>query len=532
MPPKASAKSGAGPGEPKQPTAQEALLFYTVIKNMKGKPDIDWAGVAADSGFKNPETAKVRYGQVKRKLGLDSLTAANKGKSAIKDENAVGENGLPTTPSTARTKKTTTPGTGAGVKKTTGRVGSAAAKRGTTTGAGTSAAGGRNARKAKSEAIVKMEENSEAAKLSFDFEETDADADAEVAHGNHDDDDLLNAAAGTPTKLKPKAQKRLTTTGPSTAATDTTSAKNDNALEYADFPTVLPEAVLERRAILVRGDDGKWTDSPADVEAHKDWLSRLPASAQAHFYTQAHRAERRASSEEEGNLGDNGHSTTKPTDRGIGHGIGLGMGNAPGSTGFSLPNVYGTPGNPGSLAAATTNPVAGIDISFLDEPFNTPVGSSAAGIPLSGLHGMNTTTAVGATNDLGGGPTSYAPTQAGNNNTHFDMGVNSMSFFDMGLADRRPDLLDNLDDNANGAGSFDLHSNNSGSGNATGTSFSTTFGTGRHGNVRSPLMHPTFLDPFRAQHHRPGHDLGVSLGGDSYSYGHNQGAEDEDEFLI
>lgn len=59
MPPRASAKSGAGPGEPKQPTAQEALLFYTVIKNMKGKPDIDWAGVAADSGFKNPETAKV-----------------------------------------------------------------------------------------------------------------------------------------------------------------------------------------------------------------------------------------------------------------------------------------------------------------------------------------------------------------------------------------------------------------------------------------------------------------------------------------
>jgi hypothetical protein len=43
----------------KQPTAGEAFLFYTIIRNMKNKPDIDWAGVAVDNSFKNAETAKV-----------------------------------------------------------------------------------------------------------------------------------------------------------------------------------------------------------------------------------------------------------------------------------------------------------------------------------------------------------------------------------------------------------------------------------------------------------------------------------------
>lgn len=416
----------------------------------------------------------------------------------------MGENGLPTTPSTSRTKKTTTPGTGAGVKKTTGRVGSAAAKRGTTTDTGGATAGSRNARKAKSQAIVKMEENSEEAKMSFDFEETEGDDEAQAAHDDHDDHDLLNAAADTPTKSKPKAMERLTSAGPSTAAETTSAVRNDNGLEYADFPAVLPEAVLERRAILVRGDDGKWTDVLADIEVHKDWLSRLPAIAQSQFYAQAHRAERRAPGEEGDNEGDNGHGITKPADHG--------MGNAPGTTGFAPPNVYGNSGNTGTrdfgnignLAAATTNPVAGIDISFLDEPFNTPVGSSASGIPLSGLHGMNTTIAAGATN------------------THFDMGINAMSFFEMGLADRRPDILGNLDDTVN--------YNNSGNGHGTAAGFSTTFGTDQHRNMHSPAPHPSFLDQFRAQHHRHGHDLGVSLGGDGYGYGHDQ--EDEDEFLV
>lgn len=61
MPPKSAKKAASGDaGDRKQPTAQEAYLFYTIIKNMKGKPEVDWAAVAADAGFKNAETAKVR----------------------------------------------------------------------------------------------------------------------------------------------------------------------------------------------------------------------------------------------------------------------------------------------------------------------------------------------------------------------------------------------------------------------------------------------------------------------------------------
>lgn len=43
-----------------QPTPAEAYLFFTLIKNMRSKPDIDWDQVAIDNGFKNAETAKVR----------------------------------------------------------------------------------------------------------------------------------------------------------------------------------------------------------------------------------------------------------------------------------------------------------------------------------------------------------------------------------------------------------------------------------------------------------------------------------------
>lgn len=60
MPPKAAKAAAAeGPDGRKQPTAQEAFLFYAVIKNMKGKPEVDWGAVAEDAGFKNADTAKV-----------------------------------------------------------------------------------------------------------------------------------------------------------------------------------------------------------------------------------------------------------------------------------------------------------------------------------------------------------------------------------------------------------------------------------------------------------------------------------------
>ncbi|KAK3343901.1 hypothetical protein B0T25DRAFT_634874 [Lasiosphaeria hispida] len=78
MPSKASLTDGGVDAQGrKQPTAAEAYLFYTIIKNMKEKPTIDWDGVANDNNFKNAETAKVRFGQVKRKLGVDMMGPAN-----------------------------------------------------------------------------------------------------------------------------------------------------------------------------------------------------------------------------------------------------------------------------------------------------------------------------------------------------------------------------------------------------------------------------------------------------------------------
>ncbi|CAK7197732.1 hypothetical protein SEUCBS139899_000380 [Sporothrix eucalyptigena] len=60
-----------GPEFP-DPNPQEAMFFYNMIKNMNNQPDIDWDGVATDSGFKNAAVAKKRFYQIKQKLGLDS----------------------------------------------------------------------------------------------------------------------------------------------------------------------------------------------------------------------------------------------------------------------------------------------------------------------------------------------------------------------------------------------------------------------------------------------------------------------------
>ena len=62
MPPKVAKAAPAateGGEERKAPTANEAFLFYSIIKHMKGKPEIDWASVASDAGLKNADTAKV-----------------------------------------------------------------------------------------------------------------------------------------------------------------------------------------------------------------------------------------------------------------------------------------------------------------------------------------------------------------------------------------------------------------------------------------------------------------------------------------
>ncbi|KAG6004117.1 hypothetical protein E4U21_001388 [Claviceps maximensis] len=94
----------------KEPTAQEAMFFFAIVKHTRNKADIDWNAVAVEQGFKNAEVAKVRFGQVKRKLGISSEA----GPVAA------------TPPMTSRTP-TKRPGSLAGsptrVAKTTGRAG-------------------------------------------------------------------------------------------------------------------------------------------------------------------------------------------------------------------------------------------------------------------------------------------------------------------------------------------------------------------------------------------------------------------------
>ncbi|KAG5943945.1 hypothetical protein E4U60_006367 [Claviceps pazoutovae] len=52
------------------PTAQEAMFFFAIVKHTRNKADIDWNAVALEQSFKNADVAKVRFGQVKRKLGI------------------------------------------------------------------------------------------------------------------------------------------------------------------------------------------------------------------------------------------------------------------------------------------------------------------------------------------------------------------------------------------------------------------------------------------------------------------------------
>ncbi|KAK4101001.1 hypothetical protein N658DRAFT_471917 [Parathielavia hyrcaniae] len=252
MPPKTKAAPAGDAGDGrKQPTAQEAYLFYTIIKNMKGKPEIDWTAVAVDAGFKNAETAKVRYGQIKRKLGLDTWNAGKVKDSQAKDQDA-GEDGAPETPAAGRTKKTAvTPstggtGTGAGVKKR-----ASTGKRATN-----STPGGRS-RKAKSQATVKMGESMD---MDLTFE---------------DGEDMVDDESPTK-KSGNRIKNEFGTVG-----------HNLNAsTDFDSFPAILPDAVVERKAILINVG-GTWTTSPVPMEIHAQWLARLPAHIQTRFYTQA-----------------------------------------------------------------------------------------------------------------------------------------------------------------------------------------------------------------------------------------------------
>lgn len=43
------------------PSQGDLMLFYSILRNCNSKPDVDWAAVAADRGFKSADVAKVSY---------------------------------------------------------------------------------------------------------------------------------------------------------------------------------------------------------------------------------------------------------------------------------------------------------------------------------------------------------------------------------------------------------------------------------------------------------------------------------------
>ncbi|KAK6844507.1 hypothetical protein PG995_014617 [Apiospora arundinis] len=58
-----------------QATDQEARFFFIILSNMKGAPSVDWETVAKQAGYSSSDVARVRFGQIKKRLGLTSGAA-------------------------------------------------------------------------------------------------------------------------------------------------------------------------------------------------------------------------------------------------------------------------------------------------------------------------------------------------------------------------------------------------------------------------------------------------------------------------
>lgn len=206
-------------------------------------------GATDPDGYFSP---KVRFGQIRRKLGMETWAASNA--KAKEDGDDGGEPGaalFPATPTAGRAKKppsTPTRGTGAGVKKRT----SSSAKRATN--------GSGRGRKTKSQALVKEEDD--------DGDANGMDVDSATDRGN-------GTAPATP--IKPELDP---------LAAHGSNASNHFAPEFIDFPSQLAPEILERKAMLVKFN-GKWVITSVEPEIHAQWLARLPAQIQSQFYVQA-----------------------------------------------------------------------------------------------------------------------------------------------------------------------------------------------------------------------------------------------------
>ncbi|CEI69792.1 unnamed protein product [Fusarium venenatum] len=82
----------------REPTAAEAMLFFSIVKHTRNKADVDWTAVATEAGFKNADVAKVRFGQVKRKLGISTETTSTPRAPATPRKSAGGRVSKTTTP--------------------------------------------------------------------------------------------------------------------------------------------------------------------------------------------------------------------------------------------------------------------------------------------------------------------------------------------------------------------------------------------------------------------------------------------------
>jgi len=87
-----------------QATQRDAMFFLTILNNMRNKPDVNWEVVARICNYSNANTAKVRFGQIKKKLGCADDNGSSPAKATKTPKSA---NGTPTKP---RVKKNSNEG--------------------------------------------------------------------------------------------------------------------------------------------------------------------------------------------------------------------------------------------------------------------------------------------------------------------------------------------------------------------------------------------------------------------------------------
>ncbi|KAF8856298.1 hypothetical protein BDZ45DRAFT_804316 [Acephala macrosclerotiorum] len=73
-------------------TDKDAAFLATIITHMTNKPEVDWAAVTEEMGFKTINSCRTRFGQVKKKLedaAAPSPPANTPAKRKRKDENSM-----------------------------------------------------------------------------------------------------------------------------------------------------------------------------------------------------------------------------------------------------------------------------------------------------------------------------------------------------------------------------------------------------------------------------------------------------------